>query len=83
MPLGACLNTGEAYRARNIMKNCAKPCLQTCWANPQADSLTNIIDTFIYDLKKDNIDRKSKKESLFAALSKLTDYEELLKECST
>ncbi|MFA4853729.1 MAG: radical SAM protein [Candidatus Omnitrophota bacterium] len=83
LSLGECLKTREADQARRTMKNCQKPCLQTCWANPKADSLTNIIDTFIYDLKKDNIDGKSKKESLSTALFKLTDYEELLKECLT
>ncbi len=83
MPLNACLATPEAARARNIMKNCVKPCLQTCWANPEADSLTSIIDTLIYDLKKNDIDKETKKELLSAALSKLTDYEELLKKCPT
>lgn len=77
--LQECLNTEEAYRARNIMKNCAKPCLQTCWANPQADSLANIIDTLIYNVKKDKLDKESKKELLAAALSKLINYEEMLK----
>jgi MoaA/NifB/PqqE/SkfB family radical SAM enzyme len=81
MTLNACLNTSEATRARSIMKNCAKPCLQTCWANPQADSLTSIIDIFIHDLKKNEFNRKKKKELLVSALSKLTAYEELLKEC--
>lgn len=81
MPLNACLETPEAVRARKIMKNCAKPCLQTCWANPEADSLTNIIDIFIHDLGKDKFDKKDKKELLNAALSKLAVYEELLKKC--
>lgn len=81
MTLDACLNTPEAARARSIMKTCAKPCLQTCWANPQADSLTNIIDTFIHDFRKDKIDKKKKKELLVTALSRLTAYEELLKKC--
>ena len=79
MSLSTCLNTPEAARARQIMKNCAKPCLQTCWANPEADLLTNIIDTFISALRKDKLDRKEKKQLLTAALSKLTAYEELLK----
>lgn len=83
MSLGACLDTQEAYRARNIMKNCQKPCLQTCWANPEADSLTGIIDRLISDVKKDGLDRKTRQELFSAALTKLAAYEELLKECLT
>ncbi len=81
--LGACLNTEEASRARDIMKNCAKPCLQTCWANPEADSLTDIINTFIRDIKEDNLGAKDKKELLTVALSKLIDYEGMLEKCRT
>jgi len=83
MSLQECLNTGEAHRARNIMKNCAKPCLQTCWANPQADSLAGIIDTLIYRVKKDKLDKESKKKLLADALSKLISYEEMLIKCPT
>ena len=83
MSLQECLSTEEACRARNIMKNCAKPCLQTCWANPQADSLANIIDTLIYNVKTDKLDKKSKKELFAAALSKLIKYEEILEKCPT
>jgi len=81
--LQECLNTEEAYRARNIMKHCEKPCLQTCWANPQADSLANIIDTLIYNVKKGKLDKKTKKELLVTALAKLIKYEEMLKKCPT
>ena len=83
MSLEECLNTGEADKARNIMKNCAKPCLQTCWANPQADSLANIVDTLIYHVKKDRLDKESKEKLLVAALSKLISYEEMLIKCPT
>jgi MoaA/NifB/PqqE/SkfB family radical SAM enzyme len=79
MSLEACLDTREAHQARNIMKSCAKPCLQTCWANPQADSLANIIDTLIYNVRKAKLDKESKKELLAAALSKLINYEEILR----
>ena len=65
------------------MKNCAKPCLQTCWANPQADSLAGIIDTLIYRVKKDKLDKESKKKLLADALSKLISYEEMLIKCPT
>ena len=79
MDLSSCLNTAESHKARNIMKNCQKPCLQTCWANPEADSLAGIIDTFIDELRRDNIDEKDKKELLTAAIAKLNEYEEMLK----
>jgi hypothetical protein len=79
LTLEACLKTKEADQARRTMKNCLKPCLQTCWANPQADSLTGIIDALIHDLKKNKASRKEKKELLTAALTRLSAYEELLK----
>jgi MoaA/NifB/PqqE/SkfB family radical SAM enzyme len=79
LSLKECLDTEEAHKARNIMKNCTKPCLQTCWANPQADSLVSIIDTLIHNLRKSKLNKGSKKELLATALSKLTDYEEILK----
>lgn len=77
--LDECLKTKEADQARRTMKNCQKPCLQTCWANPQSDSLTGIIDTLIDNLRKDRLDKQFKKQLLLTALSKLTSYEEMLK----
>jgi len=77
--LNACLNTEEASRARDIMKNCTKPCLQTCWANPEADFLTDIINTFIDDIRKADIGAGNKERLLGGALSKLMDYEAMLK----
>ena len=79
MPISSCLETSEATQARKIMKNCLKPCLQTCWAHPEANSLTEIIESFIQDLKKAGLAKKDRKELLTAALSKITTYEELLK----
>jgi len=79
--LGDCLKSSQADKARKIMKGCRKPCLQTCWANPEADSLPDIIDTFIRDLRRDKPGAKEKNEVLTAALAKLTEYEELVKEC--
>jgi len=34
--------TKEAAAARKKMKRCQKPCLQTCWAHPDADSLSGL-----------------------------------------
>lgn len=81
MSLSRCLDTEEAHKARKIMENCAKPCLQTCWANPQADSLTSIVDLLVHDIKKDNVDKSIKKKLLSTALSRLAGYEELLTKC--
>ncbi|MDD5128155.1 MAG: radical SAM protein [Candidatus Omnitrophica bacterium] len=77
--LDECLKTKEADQARRAMKNCQKPCLQTCWANPQSDSLAGIVDALIHNLKKDRLDKQSKKQLLLTALSKLTSYEEMFK----
>ncbi|MDD5115952.1 MAG: radical SAM protein [Candidatus Omnitrophica bacterium] len=79
MSLDECLKTGEADRARKTMKNCQKPCLQTCWANPQSDYLSGIIDNLIRNLRASRIDRTAKKEILLKALSGLNSYEEMLK----
>jgi len=46
--LNACLSTREADKARKIMQQCQKPCLQTCWAHPESDSLKSIIEDFIH-----------------------------------
>jgi len=76
-----CLNTADAHKARSVMKSCAKPCLQTCWANPQADCLDDIVDTLIRKIRDCSLDRESKKELLTNALRKLTHYEGMLKKC--
>jgi MoaA/NifB/PqqE/SkfB family radical SAM enzyme len=80
MSLQQCLNTEEAYKARSTMKKCMKPCLQTCWANPQADSLEGIIDRLIRGVKECKLGREAKKELLENAISKLTEYEGMLKD---
>lgn len=79
MSLGECLNTKEAFQARRIMKVCQKPCLQTCWANPESDSLIKFVDNFIFNIRKITLDKESKRELLNNALSKLMIYEKILK----
>jgi hypothetical protein len=79
MTLQECLNTAEAYKARKIMKYCEKPCLQTCWARPQADSLPGIIDALINKMRKNRLDKKARREILSSALASLSHYEEMLK----
>ncbi len=79
--LNACLNTPEAARARKIMNNCLKPCLQTCWANPDSDHLSSIINMFIENIGKTSLDKKARNALLQKALSLLSEYEDKVKEC--
>ena len=73
--LDDCLYTQESFRARKIMKICQKPCLQTCWARPEADSLIDIAETFIKNVYKD----KNRKQYLKKALKILDRYETIVK----
>lgn len=72
--LDQCLLTPEAFKARQVMKACQKPCLQTCWAHPESDSLKAIIDNFADKLKNN----KDKKKYLKSALKMLKRYENML-----
>ena len=47
MGLTSCLESEEADVARKNMKRCPKPCLQTCWARPEADSLSRIFKNLV------------------------------------
>ena len=51
--LDACLKTKDAHEARSLMQQCKKPCLQTCWAHPESDSLINIIKDLISKSSQD------------------------------
>ncbi|MFH1504517.1 MAG: radical SAM protein [Candidatus Omnitrophota bacterium] len=75
MDMKSCLNTEEAFKARKLMKSCPKPCLQTCWAHPESDSLPEIIDNFIDSVKNN----KDKGEFLKQALKILERYEDKVK----
>jgi MoaA/NifB/PqqE/SkfB family radical SAM enzyme len=76
--LTACLNTKEAKIARERMRKCQKPCLQTCWARPEADSLMNIIKNFISQLENFDGNNEHKKEIIKNKLELLTKYENLV-----
>ena len=43
----AALFTREASEAREKMKKCRKPCLQTCWAHPDADTISGLTEKMI------------------------------------
>jgi len=66
-----CLHTSQAQEARKIMKNCSKPCLQTCWAHPDSDSLAKIVSNFVKDIKGS----PHKVELLKEALELIEEYE--------
>ncbi|NQU19300.1 radical SAM protein [bacterium] len=76
MSLEECLNTKEAFQARNLMKNCQKPCLQTCWAHPESDSLKSIADTFISGSGND----RNKAGSFKKASNLLSSYQKILED---
>lgn len=78
MSLSACLETKEAKRARERMQRCQKPCLQTCWAWPEADSLTNITQNFISTLGGFDGNNGNKRKAIKEALGLLSKYEHLL-----
>jgi len=69
--LGECLNTVEAVYARKIMKECLKPCLQTCWAHPDSDSLIGIVENYIGKIKHSG----NKNELIDKGLKILGQYE--------
>ncbi|MBP7088426.1 MAG: radical SAM protein [Candidatus Omnitrophica bacterium] len=72
-----CLDTKEAHQARNIMKTCNKPCLQTCWAHPASDSLADFTKVFLNKAKKDS--KENWHQSLKKAYHLLDEYEKELK----
>lgn len=82
MDLTACLETKEAKKACERMQGCQKPCLQTCWAWPEADSLISIVQNFLSKLENLNEDNPNKKKIIREGLELLTRYEDLaLKNC--
>ncbi len=66
------LNTNEACSARKNMQLCNKPCLQTCWANSDSDSLLNIVKLFIQRVNQSG----DKGSFLKEALTILQQYED-------
>jgi len=74
--LDKCLVSQEALKARSLMGACQKPCLQTCWANPESDSLIKMTEDFIAQVRDD----KNKSKLVKEALNMLSHYENKLKE---
>jgi len=78
----SCLHTQQADKARRSMKMCTKPCLQTCWAYPEADSLTQIIKRFILGVRESGLEQKEKRCLIEKGLYVLETYEAILSEKS-
>ncbi len=76
--LTECLNTKDAYVARDRMRRCRKPCLQTCWAWPEADSLKEIIHDFASGIDSQDING-NKLNIVKEALELLNYYEDLIR----
>jgi len=77
MGLDECLDTKDAFSARESMKSCQKSCLQTCWAHPGSDHLIDIVTSFVGDLKRDK--KSSRKGDLKKAIELLSEYQQVLK----
>ncbi len=77
MDLGDCLETQEAWQARRLMKACQKPCLQTCWAHPDSDSIAEITNGFINSVKNE----KDKVRLLKSGMKILEKYKDATMSC--
>jgi len=77
MSLEECLNTGEAKNAREKMQRCLKPCLQTCWAKPEADSLERVAKGFILEVDSLGLGSGGKKKIIEKGLEMVSEYEKL------
>lgn len=79
MGLTACLNTEDANAARSRMQRCQRPCLQTCWAWPEGDSLPSILERFIKDLDCIHDIKDDKVKAIKEGIVLLNKYETLIK----
>lgn len=74
MSLDDCLISEEAFQARRIMKTCAKPCLQTCWAHPESDFIVEFTNRFVNSIKED----RNKTHLLKAAIKLVEEYRNII-----
>lgn len=79
--LHECLSSDSARKVRKRMKACSTPCLQTCWARPEADRLEDIVVKFINEIdKSSSINNAQKRRAFEEVVSRLSEYEsELIK----
>jgi MoaA/NifB/PqqE/SkfB family radical SAM enzyme len=73
--LTGCLNTTEANSARERMSGCTKPCLQTCWARPEADSLMRLVRDFAIRTDSLSVSSDAKRKILTDAICLLESFE--------
>ncbi len=78
MSLNDCLSSAQAQKARDKMLRCAKPCLQTCWARPEADSLSAIVENFTCQIESLPLSDLEKREILEKGLKMLKPYESMI-----
>jgi MoaA/NifB/PqqE/SkfB family radical SAM enzyme len=78
MSLTACLETPDAEKARERMTRCPRPCLQTCWAKPEADTLTGIVCDFLAVLQGSGETRPEKKKMIEQGIALLDQCEALV-----
>jgi len=72
------LNSEEAFRVREKMKGCEKNCLQSCWARPEADNLSNVCNEFLKSIH--SFPKKERKMMIKKSLEILGKYEKMVKE---
>ena len=78
MSLTECLHTAAADQARERMRVCQKPCLQTCWARPGTDSLGVIVNNFTARLDRAGLPAEEKTVLLAESLKLVEHYETLV-----
>lgn len=78
MRLEDCLKTSDAERARERMRRCQKPCLQTCWAHPDADSMAKALDKFVSSVEAEVPDAHERKRLFEKGIALLDEFEEKL-----
>lgn len=78
--LNGCLQTQAADKARQRMKECLKPCLQTCWARPEADDLLAAVKEFCAGVKSAKTEKADKAAAIEQGLRLLENYEKVLSE---
>ncbi len=78
MSLNDCLHTESARMARERMRACDKPCLQTCWARPGADSLKMVVNDFVTALDRSSLTKAEKRQALEEGIGSMDKYEEVV-----
>lgn len=70
------LNSDDAFKLREKMKKCDKNCLQSCWARPEADNLSNICNDFLKSVS--SFPKSERKMMIKKGLGLLNKYEKIV-----